>query len=83
MSGNTITKNQPLHISIQNLPNGWLSIRNNIQPKLGCCDELEENLKNIANKYKLLCGKDIRIRMGSDERIITIPLIESKSAQPV
>lgn len=77
LANNTISKNCPLHIEIHS-SGDELIIKNSIQPKLNCVDCCEEVLENVANKYKLLCQKQVVTQEALSERIIRLPLIPCK-----
>ncbi len=74
---NTISKHTPLHIDIQTRDEE-LIVKNNIEPKLNCIDCCEEGLENIANKFRLLCQKEVVIEETPHQRIIRLPLIPYK-----
>ncbi len=51
---NTMTTSKPLHISIKNVENNYISIRNNIQPKFTAKKPSGHGLENIRQRYELL-----------------------------
>ena len=53
-------------------------VKNTVQPKLNCVDCCEGGLENIANKYKLLCQKQVLTEETPSQRIIRLPLIPCK-----
>jgi two-component system, LytTR family, sensor kinase len=77
LANNTISKNCPLHIEIKAFGDE-LIIKNSVQPKLNCVDCCESGLENIANKYKLLCQKQVVTEEALSERMIRLPLIPCK-----
>ncbi|WP_295117098.1 histidine kinase [uncultured Chitinophaga sp.] len=77
---NAMSKEQPLTIHINSLPNGWLEIRNNLQPKLGeITEETDAGIDNVINKFRLLCHREIVITSTEQERVILLPLINEDS----
>ena len=74
---NTVSKNEPLSIEIKTIDNE-LVIVNTVQPKLNCIDCFDEGIENIANKFRLLCQKEIVIEETATERIIRLPLLPNK-----
>ena len=73
LSLNSVSRARPLHIHIGS-SEGWLEIRNNIQPKMNN-PETSQVLENIMNKYRLLCQKEIQLLETDHERLIMLPLI--------
>jgi LytS/YehU family sensor histidine kinase len=74
---NMVSKDQPLRISIESMPDGWLEIKNNIQPKLGGDAQANmEGLDNIINKFRLLCQQTVTINDSPTHRAIRLPLIK-------
>lgn len=76
MNQNAISRLNPLDISIQS--GEGLEVSNTIQPKMNNVNDQNEVVQNINNKYRLLCGCEIRIRENDNKRIIQIPLIANK-----
>ena len=73
---NTLSKTDPLTISISSLRDGILEIENNIRPKV-ITDTLDfdSDLDNLINKYELL-DQPISIRETANKnRVIRLPLI--------
>ncbi|MGB1206467.1 MAG: sensor histidine kinase [Chitinophagales bacterium] len=72
---NTMTSMKPLHISIKNISNNHVSIRNNIQPKLTPRKSSGHGLENIRQRYKLLSienGVEIQQTDGFFEVILKL-----------
>lgn len=81
---NSISKEQPLRISIRSLDNGWLEIKNNIQSKLGSdAQDHKEGLDNIINKFRLLCQQTVTIEDSVTQRTIRLPLIKKEEMSTV
>lgn len=55
---NIASLTKPLKISIHNLENVYISIKNNVQPKLTSVDKSGYGLSNILKRYKLLGVKN-------------------------
>ena len=77
---NTISRSHPLAISIDN-EGEELVITNNVQPKMASGVSAEEGIDNIANKFRLLCQKDLRITEEGAQKIIYLPLIPGQEEQ--
>jgi two-component system LytT family sensor kinase len=82
MNQNSISRLKPLQIRITSDEKG-LSVKNSIQPKINNSDTSQEVVENINNKYRLLCGCEIRIEESDKERSVRLPLIANKQLQPV
>lgn len=74
---NTASKNEPLSIEIR-AAGDELVISNTVQPKLNYADCFDEGIENIANKFRLLCQKEIAIEEAASERTIRLPLLSNK-----
>lgn len=81
---NTISKENPLRISIRSVESGWLEIKNNIQAKLGSDIQAnKEGLDNIINKFRLLCQQTVTIEESAAHRVIRLPLIKKEEMSTV
>jgi two-component system, LytTR family, sensor kinase len=81
---NSISKEQPLRISIRSMKEGWLEIKNNIQAKLGGDEQAHmEGLDNIINKFRLLCQQTVTIEDSATHRAIRLPLIKKEEMSTV
>lgn len=81
---NAIGKEHPLAISISLVNDGWLEIKNNIQPKLGTDEQTnKEGLDNIVNKFRLLCQQWVTIEDTATHRIVRLPLIKKEEMSTV
>jgi sensor histidine kinase YesM len=74
---NSVSKNEPLSIEIKTADDE-LIIFNTVQPKLNCTDCFDEGIENIANKFRLLCQKEIVIEETTSERTIRLPLLPNR-----
>jgi LytS/YehU family sensor histidine kinase len=74
---NILTQSQPLDIYIS-VVNNQIEITHNVQPKLYGGKENEEAIENIANKFRLLTQREIRIIELNEKKIIRLPLLEQK-----
>jgi two-component system, LytTR family, sensor kinase len=72
---NTVNKERPLTIEIRSLNNGWLRVSNNIEKKVVEDPADLSGLENVANKFRLLCQKQIITSKTSDLNIVELPLI--------
>jgi two-component system LytT family sensor kinase len=77
MNQNAISRSRPLSIWISDTENG-LQIVHSVQPKINNITGTAEIEENINNKYRLLCGCEIRINETETERSILLPVIHSK-----
>lgn len=81
---NTVSKEQPLTIEIKSQEDGWLEISNNIQQKVGVDHAvINEGLKNIINKFRLLCQQTVTIEDKNGCRIIRLPLLPKEEMSQV
>jgi hypothetical protein len=74
---NILTQSQPLDIYIS-VVNNQIEITHNVQPKLYGGKENEGAIENIANKFRLLTQREIRIIELNEKKIIRLPLLEQK-----
>jgi hypothetical protein len=74
---NILTQSQPLDIYIS-VVNNQIEITHNVQTKLYGGKENEEAIENIANKFRLLTQREIRIIELNEKKIIRLPLLEQK-----
>lgn len=73
---NSISRSNPLYIQVRS--GDSLEIINSVQPRMNVADDQSEVVQNINNKYRLLCGCEIRIREAGKKRTIQLPLIKDK-----
>lgn len=75
-SQNSMTKAQPLVISITSNGREELLVRNNRQPKTISNDlDIESGLDNLVAKYKLLTGTALTIKDDTTQRTVFLPLL--------
>ena len=71
---NMVTPEKKLHISITE-KNGYLIIKNNVQPKQVVKAGTGVGLRNIQQRYYLLTDKLVTIKKDEKEFIVSIPLL--------
>lgn len=74
---NTISPEQPLHISIFSADHMRLTVANDFQPKNVKEHGTGMGLKNISERYKLLANRSIDIQNDQRHFSVTIPLLTS------
>ena len=52
----------------------WLRVSNPLRPKLGAVSG-GHGLDNLTQRYRLLCGKEIRVQKGEDGFTVKVPLL--------
>ncbi|MBS1744276.1 MAG: sensor histidine kinase [Bacteroidetes bacterium] len=76
---NAIIKNKPLVISIETVNDGFITVSNNVQPKIVTEPlDQEAGLDNLVKKYLLLSQSELLIQEQEDFRSIRLPLIIDK-----
>jgi hypothetical protein len=73
---NNVSKDAPLQIRIACTKDGWLSVNNNLQKKIGNIDSTGIGLANIREKYRLLALPDVQLRDDGQAFTAVIPLVE-------
>lgn len=76
MNQNAISRSNPLQIQVRDTVEG-LEVINTVQPKISNNDDETEVVANINNKYRLLCGCEIRITETMKKRCIQLPALEN------
>lgn len=71
---NVTSRKTPLYLTVHT-DNDYLVIRNNVQPKVNVTDTVGIGLHNIAQRYKLLFGKEIIIQEHSGMFTVKLPII--------
>lgn len=79
INNNCISKAEPLQIVFA-IEDNYLVIKNNIQPKVKNCVELDmEGINHLSDKFMLLCQNRIEVTQSSNCNLIRIPLINEKT----
>ncbi len=74
---NSMTREQPITISIRSAGNGYLVVENNLVKKLSRADSTGIGLYTIREKYKLLQRDDVKIEEQKGDRFaVNLPLIQ-------
>jgi two-component system, LytTR family, sensor kinase len=74
---NSMSKQQPITISIRSAGNGYLVVENNLVKKLTRADSTGIGLYTIREKYKLLQRDDVKIEEKNGERFaVNLPLLQ-------
>lgn len=73
---NIMSADEPLHIAIKNIGNDYISIKNNIQPKLTLTEPSGHGLKNMLKRYELLGVENgVKIQQITDFFEVQLKLI--------
>ncbi|MBO0931498.1 sensor histidine kinase [Fibrella aquatilis] len=72
---NVVSRSQPLTISISETPDGWLDVRNTLQPKPHPEPSTGLGLLNIQNRYKHLTNRLPDIRQEAGTFVVRLPLL--------
>lgn len=70
---NEFSKKAPLQIRIQ-LNGNYIKVMNNVSPKLHAAST-KVGLRNLSDRYKLICNKDIIVEQHKHFFIVKLPLI--------
>jgi|WetSurMetagenome_2_1015567.scaffolds.fasta_scaffold01786_6 sensor histidine kinase YesM len=71
---NTISVNKPLKVEILE-ENGYVVVKNNLQPKKSEIVSNKIGLENIKSRYKYLSDKDVLVEKSNEEFIVKIPVL--------
>ncbi|HEV7620419.1 MAG TPA: histidine kinase, partial [Flavisolibacter sp.] len=71
---NEFSKKDPLQIRIQ-LSGSYIKVMNNVQPKTSMPVSTKVGLRNLSNRYILICNKDIIVEEHKNYFIVKLPLI--------
>lgn len=78
---NTLTAQQPLHITIcGNEENNTVTVMNNMQTRLTVEDESGVGLSNLTERYRLLGNKPVHISKESGQFRVTINVLENENS---
>jgi sensor histidine kinase YesM len=72
---NVVSKRKPLHISI-NSDGAAVVVRNNLQKKSSIENSTKIGLKNIKNRYELICSEKVDIKQSDDHFSVKLPLVK-------
>lgn len=75
---NEFSEKEPLHIAIA-VNNHYIHVTNNLKPKPYLVNSTHIGLKNLSNRYKLTCNKDIIIENNNSQFMVRLPLITQKT----
>jgi len=73
LNNNTLGRDRPLRMKIS-CNDAFIELSHSIQPKINSRSD-NEIIENTANKYRLLCGREIELVDIEKTRIIRLPLI--------
>lgn len=75
---NVISPSRPMTVTVEALTDGegsaWLRVSNPVHPKLGAVSG-GHGLKNLAQRYRLLCGKEIVVEKQENCFDVKVPLL--------
>jgi sensor histidine kinase YesM len=71
---NSISVNKPLKVEIME-ENGYVVVKNNLQPKKSEIVSNKIGLENIKSRYKYLSDKDVLVEKSNEEFIVKIPVL--------
>jgi LytS/YehU family sensor histidine kinase len=74
---NSISVNKPLKVEIVE-EDGYVVVKNNLQPKKSEIISNKIGLENIKSRYKYLSDKDVLIEISNEEFIVKIPVLSLK-----
>jgi sensor histidine kinase YesM len=74
---NSISVNKPLKVEIVE-EDGYVVVKNNLQPKKSEIISNKIGLENIKSRYKYLSDKDVLIEISNEEFIVKIPVLSIK-----
>jgi sensor histidine kinase YesM len=75
---NTISVNKPLMIEIRE-EEGYVVVKNNLQPKKTEIISNKIGLENIKSRYKYLSGKEVLVEISKENFVIKIPILSIKN----
>ncbi|MDF2192134.1 histidine kinase [Paraflavitalea sp. CAU 1676] len=73
---NVISRTSPLHIEVLTVGAEALVVRNNRQPRRSVEQSNRIGLNNIAQRYEMICGRQISIHKTRDVFEVTLPLLQ-------
>lgn len=75
---NEFSEKDPLHIAIA-INHHYVHVVNNLKPKPYLVHSTHVGLKNLSNRYRMICNKDIIIENNSSQFAVRLPLITQKT----
>ncbi len=75
---NTISVNKPLRVKIGE-EDGYVVVKNNLQPKKTEIVSSKIGLENIKSRYKYLSDKEVVVDMSDENFIVKIPVLSIKN----
>ena len=73
---NIISKSKPLKVDIEMGEEGYIMVKNNIQPKLTKEKSTNFGLQSLSQRYKLLGNKKVKVEESATFFKVSIPIIE-------
>ncbi len=74
---NIVSKSKPLSIEVKS-DGETISVTNNLQIR-ETLNSTKTGLSNIAERYRILCNKEIKISKSLEEYKVELPLIKTDS----
>jgi LytS/YehU family sensor histidine kinase len=74
---NSISVNKPLKVNIME-EDGYIVVKNNLQPKRSEIVSNKIGLENIKSRYKYLSDKEVLVEKSKEEFIVKIPVLSIK-----
>ncbi|MEI7524303.1 MAG: histidine kinase [Mariniphaga sp.] len=72
---NSATTAKPLLIRIYGVINGYIEVENNRQPKQLLSDSFQIGLKNLAERVRIITGKELQIDQNHEYFRVKIPIV--------
>jgi sensor histidine kinase YesM len=72
---NEISADRPLTIEIEQTDNGYIWVRNNLQPRTSVLPGSQLGLENISTRYKILTSREVKIIRGPGKFEVGLPLL--------
>jgi len=76
---NSTSANQPLIVTISITENNYITIKNNLQPRLDKQPGTGTGLNNIINRYEMVSDKEVFVTKSNDFFTVALPLILNNS----
>jgi len=75
---NSISENRPLKVEVFE-ENGYVVVKNNLQPKKSEIVSNRIGLENIKSRYKYLSARDVVVEKSDEEFIVKIPVLSLRN----